>query len=263
MLPHAALLSALLVVASAASPLEVAEVAAADGGPPTPLDDLATAAVISDTMVAYTAFARGAAAAAPPARRGWQAAAFFACALGMMTKEVMVTAPVMVLLYDRTFWAGSFRAAWQQRWRVHTALAATWLILAVLVLRLGGSRGESAGVGLGVTTWDYALTQFHAVALYLRLAFWPSPLVFDYGWDIIRDASAIWPQIALVAALMAATAASSADARKTLAPLPRRLGKLRVEVETTVDLSATRAWLPMHREQPGISVRAPTLPYVE
>ena len=30
---------------------------------------------------------------------------------------------------------------------------------------------------------------------------------------------------------MAATAASSAEPRKTLAPLPRRLGKLRVEVE--------------------------------
>ena len=40
--------------------------------------------------------------------------------------------------------------------------------------------------------------------------------------------------------------------------LPSRLGKLRVEVETTVDLSATFAWLPMHSEQPGISVRAPT-----
>lgn len=55
-----------------------------------------------------------------------------------------------------------------------------------------------------------------------------------------------------------AMAASSAEARKTLAPFPRRFGKLRVEVETTVVLSPTRAWLPMHREQPGISVRAPT-----
>ena len=36
------------------------------------------------------------------------------------------------------------------------------------------------------------------------------------------------------------------------------LGKFLVEVDTTVDLSATRAWLPMHSEQPGISVRAPT-----
>ena len=44
---------------------------------------------------------------------------------------------------------------------------------------------------------------------------------------------------------MAAMEANSADARNTFAPLPKRLGKLRVEVDTTVDLSATRAWLPI------------------
>lgn len=41
--------------------------------------------------------------------------------------------------------------------------------------------------------------------------------------------------------IIAATAASSADARYTLAPLPSRLGKLRVDVDTTVVLSPTRA----------------------
>lgn len=63
--------------------------------------------------------------------------------------------------------------------------------------------------------------------------------------------------------VMAHTAASSAEARYTSAPLPRRLGKLRVEVDTQVLLSATRAWLPMQREQPGISMRAPALPKME
>ena len=37
-----------------------------------------------------------------------------ACLLGMATKEVMVSAPLVVLLYDRTFLAGSFREAWRQ-----------------------------------------------------------------------------------------------------------------------------------------------------
>ena len=60
--------------------------------------------------------------------------------------------------------------------------------------------------------------------------------------------------------MIEATAANSALAKKTFAPVPRRFGKLRVDVETTVALSATRAWLPIHREQPGISVRAPALP---
>ena len=38
----------------------------------------------------------------------WYAAAVLACLLGMATKEVMVTAPLVVLLFDRTFLAGSF-----------------------------------------------------------------------------------------------------------------------------------------------------------
>ena len=37
-----------------------------------------------------------------------------ACLLGMGTKEVMATAPLMVLLFDRTFVAGSFRTAWHR-----------------------------------------------------------------------------------------------------------------------------------------------------
>src|SRR5690606_4838891 len=42
--------------------------------------------------------------------------------------------------------------------------------------------------------------------------------------------------------------------------LPRRLGKLRVLVDMTVAPSRTCAWLPMHSEQPGISMRAPAVP---
>ena len=41
----------------------------------------------------------------------------------MATKEVMVSAPVLVILYDRTFVAGSFREAWRRRWRVMQCLA--------------------------------------------------------------------------------------------------------------------------------------------
>ncbi|MDB6094701.1 MAG: yrrB [Verrucomicrobia bacterium] len=153
-------------------------------------------------------FARGASAATASSRRTWQITAWTACALGMLTKEVMVTAPVIVFLYDRTFFAGSFREAWKLRARAHLAFAATWAILATLVIGMGGSRGAAAGVGLGVSVGDYALTQFHAVALYLKLAFWPHPLVFDYGWGVIRDASTIWPQVALICALVGATVVS-------------------------------------------------------
>jgi hypothetical protein len=48
-------------------------------------------------------------------RHAWTAAAVAASALGMATKESMITAPVMVLLYDAVFGAGSIRVAWQRR----------------------------------------------------------------------------------------------------------------------------------------------------
>jgi len=103
-----------------------------------------------------------------------------ACLFGMASKEVMVTAPVIVLLYDRTFVSGSFREAWRRRRGLYLALGSTWILLGWLVVGTGG-RGGTAGFGSGVTWWAYGFTQFRAVAHYLRLSFWPHPLVADYG----------------------------------------------------------------------------------
>jgi hypothetical protein len=55
----------------------------------------------------------------------WQGCMVTACLLGMATKEVMATAPLLGLLYDRTFLAGSFREAWQRRRWWYVGLAAT------------------------------------------------------------------------------------------------------------------------------------------
>ena len=90
-------------------------------------------------------FIRGAAADAVRPR-AWQALAVIFCLLGMGAKEVMVSAPLIVLLYDRTFLAGSFREAWRRRRGVYAGLAATWLILPFLVLSTHG-RGGPQGSG--------------------------------------------------------------------------------------------------------------------
>ena len=136
--------------------------------------------------------------------RGWFILSFICCLLGMGTKEVMASAPLLVLLYDRTFGAGSWREAWRQRGRFHGALMGTWLLLAVLVLNTEG-RGGSAGFGTAVTWWDYALTQCVAITQYLRLVLWPHPLVFDYGAPLYRSLSAVGPQAALLLLLIVAT----------------------------------------------------------
>jgi tetratricopeptide (TPR) repeat protein len=105
-----------------------------------------------------------------------------ACWLGMATKEVMVTAPIVILLYDRAFIASSFRTALNERGRYYLALGTSWVWLGYL---MASSHLTSRGVGFSAgTNWtDYAGVELWAVARYLRLCFWPSPLIFDYGFE--------------------------------------------------------------------------------
>jgi tetratricopeptide (TPR) repeat protein len=132
----------------------------------------------------------------------WFVLSFLSCLLGMTTKEVTVSAPVIVLLYDRTFLAGSFRAALRRR--VHLALAATWIPLAGLVLHTA-NRGGTAGFGVGVSFWSYAATQFQALAHYLWLSVWPHPLIVDYGVRWVASVGDVAPYAAVVAVLVAGT----------------------------------------------------------
>jgi len=148
-------------------------------------------------------FARG---VESPTPGRWQLVAVLACLCGMASKEVMVSAPLMVLLYDRTFVAGTFREAWRLHRRLYCGLAATWLLLGYLVAGMGAARGVSAGFGLGITWWNYALTQSQAIVHYLRLAVWPAPLIFDYGISVVSQAKDVAPQLFVVLLLAAGTA---------------------------------------------------------
>jgi tetratricopeptide (TPR) repeat protein len=139
--------------------------------------------------------------AQPGAARTWPVLTVVACALGMATKEVMVSAPVIVLCFDRTFAAGSFGAAWRARGRLHAALATTWLLLLALVLSTGGNRGGSIGAGIDMSWSGYLLTQPIALVRYLALAVWPTPLVFEYGKFLLGRALEASPHTLLLAAL--------------------------------------------------------------
>jgi Flp pilus assembly protein TadD len=137
--------------------------------------------------------------------RPWFAFSTAACLLGMGTKEVMVAAPIVVLLYDRTFLAGAFRRAWRLRRGPYLALASTWLVPLVFTLFAGG-KGGTAGLGNGVPWWRYALTQLPAILHYLRLCLWPHPLVFDYGDALVHPSPGLVIPALAVAGLVAATA---------------------------------------------------------
>jgi tetratricopeptide (TPR) repeat protein len=138
-------------------------------------------------------------------RSGWAVLSIGACFLGMGTKEVMVSAPVIALLYDRTFLSGSFGEAWRRHRPIFIGLAATWIPLIYLVVGGGGGRSGSIGFGVEVSWWDYGLTQFQAIERYLQLAFWPHPLAFEYGTFWVTDFGSTMPGVLLVVALVALT----------------------------------------------------------
>lgn len=144
--------------------------------------------------------------AARPRAAAWFGLSWLACLLGMGTKEVMVSAPVMVFLYDRCFVAGTFHGAWRRRRAFHLSLASTWLLLAWLVAG-SASRTGTAGFSAGMRWPDYAATQIYGLVHYLRLAFWPHPLVFDYGTLLVRRPSVLLPDGLIVLALAAAAIA--------------------------------------------------------
>jgi tetratricopeptide (TPR) repeat protein len=134
----------------------------------------------------------------------WFGLSWLACLLGMATKEVMASAPILVLLYDWMFVSGTFREAWRRRRLLYGGFAATWILLGHLILSNNG-RGDSTGFWIGVSWGAFALTQFPAIVHYLRLSAWPHPLVFDYGADWIANPWSVAPDIAVVAALAAGT----------------------------------------------------------
>jgi Flp pilus assembly protein TadD len=126
------------------------------------------------------------------------------CALGMACKETMVVAPIVVLLYDRTFMFASFREALQRRGWYYAALCATWVILVALLW--SSPRGDSAGfVGASVSPWTYLLNQTVMIVRYLRLAVWPRGLVLDYGEPLRVTFAEVAPYAIAVAGLVGAT----------------------------------------------------------
>jgi tetratricopeptide (TPR) repeat protein len=154
-------------------------------------------------------FVRGAEAGGTTARRMWFSLSVLSCLAGAATKEVIVTAPLMVLLYDRTFVSRSFQGAWRRNWRLYLALVAALFPIGHRVLGLlQGKLVYGVGFGGGIAWWDYALTECRVIVRYALLSFWPSPLVFDYGRCLPCRLSEAWPYALLLASILAATVAA-------------------------------------------------------
>jgi len=138
-----------------------------------------------------------------PHARSWYAGAVLACGIGMGVKEVIVTVPIVLFLYDGTFVSASFRSAWRQRWKFYSALAATWSLCALLQLA-GWQDVQTDFTERSLLT--YALTQPGVILYYLRLSVWPDPLIMDYNWPHAESLGAIVPAGCVIVLLLGVSA---------------------------------------------------------
>jgi tetratricopeptide (TPR) repeat protein len=135
----------------------------------------------------------------------WTAAAVAAAWLGALCKEVMVVAPLAVLLYDRAFFSEGWAAALRRRRGLYLGLASSWLAVAGVVA--AQPRGRTVGFDLGLSPLQYLFTQAGVLLHYLRLAAWPAPLQFLYDWPPAWTLREALPELAVVGALALATLA--------------------------------------------------------
>jgi tetratricopeptide (TPR) repeat protein len=141
------------------------------------------------------------------ATRRWRVATVAICLLGMGSKEVMISAPLMMALYDRAFRVSSWKTLVSDRERVawYGALLATtaWTIANVTT----NARHNTVGFSLGMPWYSYAYTQAWAVAHYLRLLALPDRLTFDYGQRPISGGTGV-PGALLIGGLAVGTIAA-------------------------------------------------------
>lgn len=142
-----------------------------------------------------------------PHPRRWANAAIILVAMGMGTKEVMVTAPLLIFVYDGLLVAPSWSEALRRRWKIHLALVLTIGIFALLFLMSLGMATERNVTLLGrmVSPWRYLLTQTEVITHYLRLSFAPTQLCLSYRWPIASGLAQVWPTACLISALALTT----------------------------------------------------------
>jgi hypothetical protein len=107
------------------------------------------------------------------------------------------------MLYDSTFVFNGVREAVRNRWRLYGGLVLTWVVLAYL--NVPGPRSGSAGFSAGVGPWTYLVNQAVMIVQYLRLTFWPTSLVINYGSPMALTLTQVLPKAVAVGALLLLT----------------------------------------------------------
>ncbi|MFA6413307.1 MAG: tetratricopeptide repeat protein, partial [Syntrophales bacterium] len=133
----------------------------------------------------------------------WHMAAVLFFLLGVGSKEVIVVALPLLLIYDAIFMKEGWKAAVRTSWPLYGGLAGGLILLGFLVI-LGMQVARGVGLKEYLPLVQYWQTQPGVIIHYLRLVVWPDALCLDYAWPLTTWQKA-WPSILIVSTLIALT----------------------------------------------------------
>lgn len=132
----------------------------------------------------------------------WYGISVLACYLGVASKEVAAVIPLGIFLFDWIQQKRSMMDVVRSRLAYYFFLLSSWSILRFLLIH-GQLRTNTSGLNVHMSSWLYAKTQAGVILHYLKLFFWPNPLVIDYDdWPLANDLVPIIPAALLVVFLV-------------------------------------------------------------
>ena len=157
-------------------------------------------------MAAFCLYIRGRLSLSSGRRVSWWAGAAVCAVAGMFTKQIVLTLPVMIILYEFCFLQRGrrFRLVW---WQV-AVFAGLFLLVPTLQSwdfgRLFKVAIQSRShEGDALTWYTYMLTQFRVVPVYFRLMVFPVGQTLDYDFTASTSLweHGTWAGVLLVAAV--------------------------------------------------------------
>jgi tetratricopeptide (TPR) repeat protein len=134
-------------------------------------------------------------------RNLWFTGSVVSVVAGMGIKEVMITAPLVVFLYDWMFVTGSPISTFRQRKLFYIFLFGSMFICVVLtIVTLSCLKAKTGRTLSDLPAIWYFATQPGVILHYIKLAIIPFPLCLDYGWEVAETAREILPPVIVLTA---------------------------------------------------------------
>lgn len=128
----------------------------------------------------------------------WQLSALVFFVLGLGSKEAMISAPLVIFIYDRLFLSSSFKQALKKHIVFYSGIFCVFLIPLSYLILVGKISHYWAYIfgRHGVDPWQYLMSQSEVVLHYIKLSVIPWGLCFDYDWQLPTSILSTIPALA-------------------------------------------------------------------